>query len=91
MIVVIRLASTALLAALAVAPAAHAAEQGSRSQGTDLQAMMNQCDQMRQQMRPGAAVPADMRQMMTQCDQMDRRMGTMPGMGAQAPAGTRSR
>ena len=33
----------------------------------------------------------DMRQMMAQCDQMDRQMGAMPGMGAQAPAGTRSR
>ncbi len=50
----------------------------SQTQGMDMKAMMAQCAQMRQQMRPGMAMSADMRQMMSQCDQMDRSMGTAP-------------
>ena len=50
----------------------------SQMQGMDMHAMMTRCAQMRQGMRPGAAVPADRRQMMAQCGQMDRSMGMAP-------------
>jgi hypothetical protein len=40
----------------------------------DMQSMMNQCAQMRQQMKPGAAVSPEMKKMMSQCDEMDRSM-----------------
>ena len=50
----------------------------SQGQGMDMNAMMARCAQMRQQMKPGMAMPADMKQMMGQCDQMDRSMGMTP-------------
>ncbi len=48
----------------------------SNMQGMDMNTMMARCSQMRQQMRPGMAMPADMQQMMSRCDQMDRGTGT---------------
>jgi hypothetical protein len=93
--------AAALAAALTITPVAYAQQGGMRGMNTmpggampgmNMQSMMNQCTQMRRQMRPGAAVPANMQQMVAQCDQMDRQSGNMPGMGAQqAPVGTRSR
>ena len=53
--------------------------QGHDMSGMDMQAMMNRCAQMRQQMRPGASMSADMRNAMAQCDQMDRQMGNGSG------------
>jgi len=50
----------------------------SQMQGMDMNAMMARCTQMRQQMRPGMAMPADMQKTMAQCDQMDRSMGMPP-------------
>jgi hypothetical protein len=43
--------------------------------GMDMQAMMNQCKQMRQQMKPGTRMTPDMQTMMRQCDEMDQQMG----------------
>jgi hypothetical protein len=71
---------------LALAPAAFAQQantqgthmQGHNMGGVDMQAMMNRCAQMRQQMRPGARMTSDTRRMMAQCDQMDQQMGAMP-------------
>lgn len=81
---------------LALAPAAFAQQgnmqgmtmQGHNMGGMDMQATMNQCAQMRQQMRPGTRMSPDMQRMMSQCDQMDRQMGNMPG-GAAPRARTR--
>lgn len=58
--------------------------QGHGMGGMDMQTMMNQCTQMRQQMRPGARMTPDMQTMMQQCDQMDRQMGSASG-SAPAP------
>jgi hypothetical protein len=44
--------------------------------GMDMQSMMNQCAQMRQQMKPGAAMSPEMQKMMSQCDEMDRSMNS---------------
>jgi hypothetical protein len=55
---------------------------------SNMQSMMDRCVDMRRQMAQGKMSSGpDMRDMKSQCDQM----GNMPGMGAQAPAGTRSR
>ena len=80
----------ALTLALFVAAPAYAQSDGSRSQsnhampGMDMQAMGNQCAQMRQQMRPGSQMNPDMQRRMTQCDQMDAQMNnpssSPPGM-----------
>lgn len=58
--------------------------QGHGMGGMDMQTMMNQCTQMRAQMRPGAPMTANMQTMMQQCDQMDRQMGSTSG-SASAP------
>ena len=59
---------------------------------TNMQSMMSHCADMRRQMAQGTMTSGpDMADMKSQCDQMDRQRGNMPGMGAQAPAGTRSR
>ncbi len=69
--------------------------QGHDMQGMDMQAMMKQCADMRQQMAQGTHQNTpDMSQMMAHCDEMDRSMGSMPGMGSStstAPAATRTR
>lgn len=72
---------------LALAPTAFAQQantqgmhmQGHNMGGMDMRAMMNQCAQMRQQMRPGARMTSDTQRMMAQCNQMDQQMGAMPG------------
>ncbi len=83
--------AAASLLALALGPAALAQQgspqmnmQGHGMGGMDMQTMMNQCTQMRQQMRPGARMTPDMQTMMQQCDQMDRQMGSASG-SAPAP------
>lgn len=88
----VRLSTAASLLALSLASAAFA-QQGSpqtnmQSHGMgnmDMQTMMNQCAQMRQQMRPGARMTADMQTMMQQCDQMDRQMGSSASGTVPAP------
>lgn len=70
--------------------------QGHSMQGTDMQAMMAQCADMRRQMAQGThANTPGMTEMMSHCDEMDRDMGGMPGMGSAGPtappAATRSR
>lgn len=55
--------------------------------GMDMQTMMKQCAQMRQQMQPGARMTPDMQTMMRQCDEMDRQMGGTAGN----PAAPRTR
>jgi hypothetical protein len=82
--------------AMAFAPAAFAQQgnmQGMQMQGhdmgsMDMDAMMKQCAQMRQQMKPGARVTADMQRMKGQCDKMDREMGSSSD---NAPPATRNR
>lgn len=75
---------------------------GHDMQGTDMQAMMTQCADMRRQMAQGTHPNApNMAKMMAHCDAMDRSMGSMPGMGsmpamsspvpADAPPATRAR
>ena len=98
----------ALVATLGLLPAACAKQasqsgtpgmsgmQGHDMQGMDMQAMMNQCADMRRQMGQGTHPNTpDMAPMMSRCDEMDRSMGAMPGTGssapAAAPAATRSR
>jgi hypothetical protein len=91
-----RISATTLALMLAAASAAFAQQrntQGMNMQdhgmgGMDMQTMMNQCAQMRRQMKPGARMTPDMQRMMTQCDQMDRRMGATSGG---APPATRNR
>ncbi len=66
---------------LGAAPPARAQDQGAKPdmsgmKGMDMDAMMKQCAQMRQQMKPGAAMSPDMQKMMTQCDEMDRSMNS---------------
>jgi hypothetical protein len=83
--------------ALTLSPAAFAQQgnmpgmnmPGHTSGGMDMQAMMNQCSQMRQQMKPGARMTADMQRMMTQCNEMDRQRGA--SSSGTAPSATRSR
>ncbi len=60
---------------------------GHDMKGMDMQAMMAHCADMRRQMAQGAHpnMP-DMAKMTARCDEMDRSMGSMPGMGASAPA-----
>lgn len=58
--------------------------------GMDMQQAMNQCVQMRQQMKPGMRMTPDMQTMMTQCDQMDRQMMGTPSSADSAPR-TRTR
>jgi hypothetical protein len=85
--IMIKFAACAITLLLALAPAAftqQANSQGMHMQGhsmgnMDMQAMMNRCAQMRQQMRPGARMTSDMQRMMMQCNQMDQQMGAMPG------------
>ena len=55
--------------------------QGHDMSGMNLQQMMAHCAQMRQQMRPGAAMSPDMQAMMAQCDQMSQQQGTASGAG----------
>lgn len=89
---IVRLAAAASLLALSLGTAAFA-QQGSpqmnmqgHGMGTmDMQTMMNQCTQMRQQMRPGVRMTADMQTMMQQCDQMDRQMGSSMSNSPPAP------
>jgi hypothetical protein len=59
--------------------------QGHGMGNMDMQTMMNQCAQMRQQMRPGARMTAEMQNMMQQCDEMDRQMGSSTSGSAPAP------
>lgn len=47
--------------------------------GMDMQKMMNQCAQMRGQMKSGSRLTPDMQRMMAQCDQMDAQTNTAPG------------
>lgn len=84
-----------LTVALALLIAAPAYAQSGRSQdqsshampGMDMQAMMKQCAQMRQQMRSGSQMSPDMQRMMTQCDQMDAQMNNP----SSSPSGTHQR
>ncbi len=86
--------AAASLLVLTLGPAALAQQgspqmnmQGHGMGGMDMQGTMNQCAQMRQQMRPGTRMTPDMQTMMQQCDQMDRRMsGEMGGTSGPAPA-----
>ncbi len=55
-----------------------------------MQQAMNQCAQMRKQMKPGMRMTPDMQTMMTQCDQMDRQMMGTPSSTDKAPR-TRTR
>ena len=57
--------------------------------GMDMQAMMKQCAQMRQDVVQGKQLASDMQKMTAHCDQMDRSM-TMEAP-APAPAATLSR
>lgn len=86
---------------LALPIAAHAQQGGKQGmsgmnmqggQGTtgmsNMRSMMDRCADMRRQMAQGKMSSGpDMAGMKSQCDQM----GNMPGTGAQAPAGARSR
>ena len=87
----------ALIASLGLLPAACAKQPDqSGMQGMDMQTMMKQCADMRQQMAQGThSNSPEMAQMMAHCDEMDRSMGGMPGKTssapAAAPAATRSR
>jgi hypothetical protein len=59
--------------------------------GMDMQQAMNQCTQMRQQMKQGSMrMTPDMQTMMNQCDQMDRQMMGTPSSSDSAPR-TRTR
>ena len=58
--------------------------------GTDMDSMMKQCAQMRQQMKPGAAMSADMKKMMAECDEMDRSMNA-PSQQPYTPPADRRR
>jgi hypothetical protein len=87
----VKILAGACLLVLTLGPAALAQQgspqmnmQGHGMGGMDMQTMMNQCAQMRQQMRPGARMTPDMQTMMQQCDQMDRQMGSTSG-SAPAP------
>ena len=66
--------------ALLIAVPAFAQSSGSRSpsgqamSSMDMQAMANQCAQMRRQMQSGSKMTPDMQRMMTQCDEMDAQM-----------------
>jgi len=88
--------SAALAIVLALAPTAFAQQRNTQGMdmhdhdmgGMNMQTMMNQCAQMRRQMKPGAPMTADMQRMMTQCDEMDRQMG---GTSDGAPPATRNR
>jgi hypothetical protein len=57
---------------------------GNNMASMDMQGVMKQCLQMRQQTKAGAPMNADMQKMMQQCDQMDRSMGSTTG-GSDAP------
>ena len=60
--------------------------------GMDHSAMMAQCKDMHGQMAQGThANSPGMTETMRHCEMMDHDMGSMPGMGATAPAATRSR
>lgn len=76
-----------VLAAFSFSAAAYAQQQNQPStqqpsglSDTDIQAiidherqgMMNQCANLRQQMRQGVAIKPEMQQVMTRCDQMDQ-------------------
>ena len=56
--------------------------QGHNMSGMNMQQMMAHCAQMRQQMRPGAAMSPDMQAMMAHCDQMSQQ-GTPSGGAGQ--------
>ncbi len=58
--------------------------------GMDMQEAMNQCAQMRQQMKPGMRMTPDMQTMMNRCDQMERQMMGTPSSTDNAPR-TRTR
>lgn len=47
--------------------------------GMDSQTMMNQCAQMRREMKPGSSMSPDMQGMMAQCDQMNNTPGNPSG------------
>ena len=73
------------------APSAFAQQQSGMSE-MDMQMMMNQCAQVRQQVQqsPGVTHPAEVQQILAQCDQMDlmnSQMNSQPGMNPaqQAP------
>src|SRR5260370_41226804 len=86
MTVRLRVFGTALALMLASGSIAYAQQQGGKSdmpgmsghdmQGMDMQSMMNQCAQMRQQMKPGAKMSPEMQKMMSDCDEMDRGMNS---------------
>ena len=80
-------------AAQSAAPAQGSGMSGmSGMQGDDHAAMMAQCADMRRQMAAGTHPQTPgMAEMMRHCQKMDQSMGNMPGMGAPAPAATRSR
>lgn len=87
--------------ALALLPAARAQQTGGMSgmqmQGHDMSGrgsmnmdgMMRQCTQMRQQMKPSVRMTADMQTMMRRCDEMDRQMGSTPSDSAAPRTRTR--
>ena len=75
--------AAAWLAASMVMPAY--AQQGHTMPGMDMDTMMKQCSQMRQQMRPGEPLSPQMQTMMRQCDQMDREMGSAAPAPTEAP------
>lgn len=93
MVSMLHINGLALAVALLTAAPAYAQSTGPQAQpdhamsGTDAQTMMNQCAQMRQQMRPGSKLSPDMQRMMTQCDQMDAQMNSPSGNSS----GTRQR
>jgi hypothetical protein len=68
---------------LALPPSAFAQQQQGGMSATDMQTMMNQCAQMRQQMQQnrGAAFSVNMQRVMAQCDQMSKVYGGQPNLG----------
>jgi hypothetical protein len=84
-----KLYAAALALSFAFTPAAFAQQgdmrgmnmQGQGTGGMDMQAMMNRCAQMRQQMQHGAKMTTDLQRLVAQCDQMDKEMGNMGNTG----------
>lgn len=78
------------LTAPAMAQTGGAQTQGSHTMpGMDMQAMMGQCTQMRQQMKPGMVMSFEMQTMMKNCNAMDAQMRGGSGSAAQEAPRTR--
>ena len=78
----------ALAIALSIATPAYAQPRGSQDHampGMDMQAMRNQCAQMRGQMQSGDRMSPDMQAMMRQCDDMDAQTDGARGNPAPRP------